>query len=285
LRPARFAYERPASGAEALAALARHGEGAVLLAGGQSLVPMMNLRIARPAVVVDLNRCRDLAYAREEEGALVAGAMLRQGAAERDPLVRKLCPLLAAALPYVGHPPTRTRGTLGGSFAQADPVAELPGVAVALDADFFIESTQGTRRVPASEFFIAPLTTAIARGELLREIRFPIAPAGARAAFIESGNRKHDLAIAGIAAQVVIGKDGNCSDARLAAIGAADRPVRLRAAESLLNGQPLSAANVARAADAAMGEIETQGNTVASADYRRKLVGALTARALSLLNA
>jgi carbon-monoxide dehydrogenase medium subunit len=284
LRPARFAYDRPASGAEALAALARHGEGAVLLAGGQSLVPMMNLRIARPAVVVDLNRCRDLAYLREEEGALVAGAMLRQGVAERDPLVRQRCPLLAAALPYVGHPPTRTRGTLGGSFAQADPVAELPGVAVALDAVFVIESTQGTRRVPASEFFIAPLTTAIARGELLREIRFPIAPAGTRVAFIESGNRKHDLAIAGIAAQVVIGKDGHCRDARLAAIGAADRPVRLRAAESELNGQPLSAANAARAAEAAMAEIKAQGNTVASADYRRKLVGALTARAVSLLN-
>jgi carbon-monoxide dehydrogenase medium subunit len=180
----------------------------------------------------------------------------------------------------VGHPPTRTRGTLGGSFAQADPVAELPGVAVALDAVFVIEGPAGTREVPASEFFIAPLTTAIARGELLREVRFPFAPNGARAAFVESGNRRHDLAIAGIAAQVVVGPDGMCSEARLAAIGVGERPVRLSAAEAALKGRRLDDATVSRAADAAVSGIDAYSNTVASAGYRRKLVAALTGRAL-----
>ncbi len=280
MRPARFGYVAPRSGAEALRALARYGEDAVLLAGGQSLVPMMNLRIARPAVIVDLNLCHDLAYLREEGGFLVAGAMQRQGLAERAAILRRRCPLLAEALPYVGHPPTRTRGTLGGSFAQADPVAELPGVAVALDATFVIEGPAGPRRVPASEFFIAPLTTAIARGELLREIRFPIAPPWARAVFVESGNRRHDLAIAGIAGQVVVAADGRCSETRLAAIGVGERPVRLSAAEAAVNGHKLEDATFARAAEAAVSEIDAYSNTVASAGYRRKLVAALTVRAL-----
>ena len=150
MRPARFSYVRAASRTEALEALARYGDAAVLLAGGQSLVPMMNMRIARPGVVVDINRCADLAGLREEAGDVVAGAMLRQARAEREPLLRSRCPLLIAALPWVGHISNRTRGTLGGSFAQADPAAELPGVAVALDAVFVIDGPDGTREAAAS---------------------------------------------------------------------------------------------------------------------------------------
>ena len=283
MRPASFVFIRAADRSEVLDALARYGDAAILLAGGQSLVPMMNMRIARPGVVVDLNHCADLAGLREESGAVVAGAMLRQAHAEREPLLRARCPLMLAALPWVGYPSNRTRGTLGGSFAQADPTAELPGVAVALDAVFVIDGPAGTREVAARQFFIAPLTTAIAPGELLREILFPVAPPGARVAFCESGNRHHDLAIAGIAAQIVVDAHGRCSDARLAAIGAGERPQRLDAAEAEINGSILDPATLTHAAQAAIAEVEARGDTVASSDYRRKLVAALTARALGAI--
>lgn len=280
MRPARFAYIAPTCAAEALEALARHGDDARLLAGGQSFVPMMNLRIARPALIVDLNRCSDLFYLREDDGAVVVGAMQRQGAVEHDAIVRMRCPLLARALPYVGYPAHRTRGTVGGSFAQADPAAELPGVAVALDARFAIDGPTGIREVAAADFFLGPLMTAIAPGEMLREIRFPIAPASALASFVESGVRRHDVAIAGIAAQVVVASGGRCTDARIAAIGVGERPLRLTAAESAINGHAIDARTIEQAVAAALAVVSPLDDSLASADYRRKLVAVLIRRAL-----
>ncbi len=280
MRPTRFTYLSPTSAAEALEQLARHGPAASLLAGGQSLVPLMNLRIARPGVIVDLNRCSDLFYLREQPDAVHIGAMQRQGAVEHDPVVRARCPLLAQALPYVGYPVHRMRGTLGGSFAQADPAAELPGVAVALDARFVIDGPNGARQVAAADFFVSQLTTAIGPGEMLREIRFPIAPAAARASFVESGVRRHDVAIAGIAAQVLLLPDRRCADARIAAIGVGDRPLRLTEAERELNGREIDTAAINRSADAALAAISPRSDTLASAEYRRKLVAALLRRAL-----
>lgn len=283
MRPAKFAYLAPVSAVEALDALERYADEARLLAGGQSLVPMMNLRVARPAFIIDLNRCADLFYLREQDGSLVIGAMVRQGAAERDRSVVKRCPLLYKALGYVGSPSSRARGTIGGSFAQADPSAELPAVALALDAVFIARSQAATRAIPASDFFVGPLSTALQPNEMLVEIRMPAALPATRSAFVESGNRSHDLAIAGVAAQAQADTDGRYRQVRLAALGAGHRPMRLRGAESLLEGANLDDCNVSEVVEAAMSEIDPQDDAIASAAYRRKLLCALVARALHQL--
>ena len=182
MKPAKFAYLAPATVEEALAALAAYGDDARPLAGGQSLVPLMNMRIARPAVLVDLNRVAGLDGIGVEGDTLVLGTMVRQAVAERDPLVAAACPLLKQTLRYVGPPATKNRGTVGGSLAHADPLAELPGAALVLGAELVVGSTRGRRALTPEEFYVAELTTALEPGEMLREIRIPRAAAGARAA-------------------------------------------------------------------------------------------------------
>jgi carbon-monoxide dehydrogenase medium subunit len=179
MKPAAFAYERPGTLGEALEALARHGSDARPLAGGQSLVPMLSLRLARPALLVDLGRLAGLDELVVRNGAVEIGAMVRQRRLERDPLVAQHVPVLAAATRYVGHPSIRNRGTLGGSLAHADPSAEYPAVALAVDAEMVVRSARGERTIPARDFFLGPFTTALAEGELLVAIRFPALPAGA----------------------------------------------------------------------------------------------------------
>lgn len=283
MKPAPFAYLLPGCAEEALEMLARHGEDARVLAGGQSLVPLMNLRLARPKVIVDLNNCSDLFGHRRENGFIAIGAMTRQATVERDDGMQRDIPLLAAALPYVGFPANRTRGTMGGSFAHADPAAELPGVAIALDASFVIDGSSGPRTVSAKDFFRGQLATAIGAGELLREIRIPVAPPATRSCFIEAGNRSHDLAIAGLAAQAIVDEDGRYRDLRLAAFGVGDRPVRLAGAEAVAMGRTLDRALIARCAAAAAAAIDPPTDAVASAGYRRTLIEALTAQALTAI--
>ena len=280
MKPAPFKYVVPGTVDEALAALAEHGDDARPLAGGQSLVPLMNMRIARPAVLIDLNRVAGLDGVEADGDALVLGAMVRQSAAEADPLVAGNCPLLKQTLRFVGPPSTKNRGTVGGSLAHADPLAELPGAALALGAEFVVESVRGRRALAPETFYIAELTTALEPDELLREIRWPRAAADAQSAFVESGNRAEGPAVAGVACTLRRDEAGSCRTVALAAIGVGPGPVRLGSAERVLTGEKPGAAAIAAAAAAAGDDIDPRDDVHASARYRARLTVALVERAI-----
>ncbi|MGH7321581.1 MAG: FAD binding domain-containing protein, partial [Candidatus Rokuibacteriota bacterium] len=228
MKPATFDYHAPATTAEAVALLQRYSGEAKVLAGGQSLLPLLNLRLSRPAALIDLNRIGALAGIREEGGQIMLGAMTRQRAIERSSLVKSRVGLLAAATGLVGHLPIRTRGTIGGSLAHADPAAEYPAVVTALDGELVVTGPAGTRTVSPDAFFVTYLTTSLAPDEILSEVRLPIPPAGSGWAFEEFSQRHGDFAIVGIAG-LLVGEDGRCHRARLAATGVGPTPVRLRA--------------------------------------------------------
>jgi carbon-monoxide dehydrogenase medium subunit len=280
MKPPRFAYHTPASVDEALTLLARYGGDAKLLAGGQSLVPLLNFRLSRPAALVDLNRIAALAYIREDAGHVHLGAMTRQRAIEFSPVVRRRLPLLAEATALVGHLPIRTRGTIGGSLAHADPAAEYPTVLTALGGEVVVRSPRGERTLAAGALFQGYLTTTLAADEMLVEVRLPAMPDGAGFAFEEFSRRHGDFAIVGIAAIVVGPGDGRCTAARLVTAGAGPAPVRLRAAEEILEREGLSDAAVEAAARRAAELVDPPSDIHASADYRRNLTRVLTGRAL-----
>ena len=280
MKPAKFKYLAPTTIDEALAALAEYGDDARPLAGGQSLVPLMNMRIARPTVLVDFNRVAGLHGISAKNETLVMGPMVRQAVAERDPLVTEHCPLLKQTLRYVGPPATKNRGTVGGSLAHADPLAELPGAALVLGAEYVLESARGRRILTPEEFYIAELTTALEAGEMLREIRFPKFASGTRTAFVESSNRAEGLAIAGVACSLQLDSVGNCSSIGLAAIGVGPGPTRLTSAELALSGEQTVAKTIKAAAEAAAKDIEPRDDIHATAHYRRRLTVALVGRAV-----
>ncbi len=280
MKPAPFEYFAPETAEEALALMAEHGVEARPLAGGQSLVPLINMRMAQPSVLIDLNRCPELAYLREEDGMLVSGPMTRQRELELSETVRAACPLIAKAMPHMGHATIRNRGTAGGSLSHADPSAELPGVALALGAEMIAGGPNGRRTVPATEFFFAELTTALEPDEMLCEIRFPEAPAGSRAAFAEIGSHFGGLALVGVAAQIDLDSAGRCTKAALAATGAGERPTRLSSTEAVLTGEVLEKQSIAEAAEAAAGDVEPLEDLHATAHWRRRAAVAMAARAL-----
>ena len=280
MKPPKFKYVAPDSIAEVLALLAEHGDDARPLAGGQSLVPLMNMRMARPAVLVDLNRVAGLDEVRSDNGALVIGPMVRQAAAERNPLIAEQCPLLTQTLRYVGPPATKNRGTLGGSLAHADPVAELPGAALALGAELIIDGKAGRRSVSPGDFYIAELTTAIEPGEMLREIRIPKLDVGTRTSFVESGNRQEGLAIAGVACTLRLDDAGSCAAISLVAIGVGSGPTKLASAEAALTGHKLDPSIVDAAAESIADDIDPRDDIHASAHYRTRLTAALVKRAV-----
>lgn len=280
MKPAPFQFHAPRTLDETLALLARYGEDARILAGGQSLVPLLNMRMSRPAVLVSINHCPELAHIRHEGAHLTIGALTRQIAAERSAEVQASCPLLAAALPYVGGMANRNRGTVCGSLAHADPLAELPAVAVALDAMFAVNGTTGPRDVRAEDFFLAELTTCIQPGEMLVAVSFPVASPGTRAAFAEVSNRRHGFAVVGVATQLELDAGGQCRTVRLAAVGAGAVPLRLREAEQRLAGSRLQPADLREAAALASAAADPIGDFHADAAYRKELVGTLAARAV-----
>lgn len=280
MKPAPFEYFAPETAEEALALMAEHGVEARPLAGGQSLVPLINMRMAQPSVLIDLNRCPELAYLREEDGMLVSGPMTRQRELELSETVRAACPLIAKAMPHMGHATIRNRGTAGGSLSHADPSAELPGVALALGAEMIAGGPNGRRTVPATEFFFAELTTALEPDEMLCEIRFPEAPGGSRAAFAEIGSHFGGLALVGVAAQIDLDSAGRCTKAALAATGAGERPTRLSSTEAVLTGEVLEKQSIAEAAEAAAGDVEPLEDLHATAHWRRRAAVAMAARAL-----
>jgi carbon-monoxide dehydrogenase medium subunit len=280
MKPPRFVYHDPVSRSETLALLATYADDAKVLAGGQSLVPLLNMRLMRPGHLIDINRITDLAYIRQVEGGLAIGTLTRQREVEHSVDIRRLCPLLAEAMPLVGHPPIRSRGTICGSLAHADPAAELPGVLLALGGYVHVESQGGSRDIAAEDFFVSELQPALSSQELLAEAWFPIAPPRSGAAFLEVCRRHGDFALVGVAAQLTLHPDSTIAAAHLALIGVAPTPVRAQAAEALLRSERPGAAVFAAAAARASAELDPQSDIHASADYRRRVAGVLVERAL-----
>lgn len=280
MKPSKFTYHAPETVDEAINILGQHDGDARVLAGGQTLIPMMNFRMATPAVIVDLGKIPDLAYMREDGGVIEIGAMTRQRFIEFSPLARDKLPLLHEAIRWVGHLPTRSRGTIGGSIAHADPSAEIPMVLQALEGEVVARGPDGDRTIKAADLFVSPLTTSLAATEILTEIRLPVMPADAGHAVEEFARRHGDFAIVAIAAAVRI--DGEaCLWARLAAAGTGPTPLRLRAAEAILVNSGLGEAALEEASDAAASElVEPSSDSNGSADYRRHLTRVLTGRAI-----
>lgn len=281
MKPAPFRYARPKSLAEALTLLAAGGDEAKLLAGGQSLVPMLNMRLVRPAVLVDLNTVPGLeGIAAAPDGGLMLGALVRHADVASSPLVHDRAPLLAEAARHVGHAAIRNRGTLGGSLAHADPAAELPAVLVALDAELILTGPGAARSVPASAFFLGLLSTALGVSEILTEIRVPAQGPGW--GFAELARRHGDFALAGVAAVVRTraGRPGQCEEAVLVGFGVGDRPMRLTPSERIAAGAGLDAETAARAAAAAGLACDPPDDVHASGEYRRHLATVLAERAL-----
>ena len=272
-------YEAPTTVAEAVELLAEHLDEASVLAGGQSLIPLLALRLARPAVLIDINGIDELSGVSATDGWVSVGAMTREYIAEESGTVADTVPLLAAALPLIGHEAIRSRGTVGGSLAHADPAAELPAVARALDAEFVVRGPSGERVIPAAEWFEGYLTTSRRPDELLTEVRFPAAGRGTGISFQEVARRHGDFAMVGLAVSLTL-SDGAISDARLAFAGVSDVPARAAAAEDLLVGERPSAELFDEAARRAAGDIDPPADLHGSAEYRKKVAAALVRRSL-----
>jgi carbon-monoxide dehydrogenase medium subunit len=281
MKPARFQYVDPHSVDEAVEFLAARPDEAKVLAGGQSLMPVINMRLARPGYLVDLSRVDDLDYIGDQNGDVRIGAMTTQRTLLDSSDIAARCPLMTSALPWIGHTAIRQRGTLGGSLVHHDPSAELPAVAVALDAEIVLRGPNGERTVPASEFFVTFFTTTAEPDELLVEVRIPAAPSGTRVATSELARRKGDFALTGIVASVGVGSDGVIGSPRMCAFGVDEVPRRLEACEALIDGQRLSDELLGEVAQAAAGAVEPESDMHASADYRRRMTGVLARRALT----
>jgi carbon-monoxide dehydrogenase medium subunit len=279
MKPPVFEYHAPATVEEAIALLTRYGGEAKLLAGGQSLMPLLNFRLSRPAAIIDLNTIASLGYIQEEDGILRFGAMTRQRTIEFSDVVRRRLPLLTEATALVGHLPIRTRGTIGGSLAHADPSAEYPAVLTALEGTVVARGPRGERTLRAAELFQSYLTTSLTPDEVLVEVRLPAMAAGAGFAFEEFSRRHGDFAIVGIAAMLV-GDGERCGTARLATAGAGPVPIRLRSAEEILERDGLSETAIEAAARRAAELVEPDSDIHASAAYRVNLTRVLTGRAL-----
>ena len=273
-----FEYVAVGTVEEAVGLLAEHREEAKVLAGGQSLVPLLNYRLARPRVVVDINRL-PLDGIQVTDGRLRLGALTRHATLEESPEIARHCPVLAEAAGLIGNVRVRTLGTLGGSLAHADPAAELPMVMMALDASLTLVGPQGRRMLPAREFFRGQLTTALGQDELLAEVELPVTRRIGHAVE-EFARREGDFAIVAVTALVGLDRRGRVEDARLAFAGVGPVPVRVPAAEDLLRGQEPAAERLAAAAKAARDTLDPESDAFVSAAYRRHLAGVLTKRAL-----
>lgn len=281
MKPPPFDYYAPSAVSDVVSLLSEHGGEAKILAGGQSLVPLLNMRLARPAAVIDVNKVDGLDYIREVDGGLAIGALTRQRAVERSELVHRCQPLLHAATRFIAHPQIRNRGTVGGSLAHADPAAEYPAVALALDAEFRVAGPEGGRTIAAGDFFVTYLTTALQPDEMVTEVRLPALPKRTGWSFQELSRRHGDFALAGVAATVTLDGD-TCSDARIALFGVAPTPVRARSAENMLAGEKPTEQLFDQAGRKAGDEAaEPLSDVHASAEYRRHLARVLTRRALT----
>ncbi len=282
MKPAPFEYAAPSSLDEAISLLQQHGDEDVkLLAGGQSLVPLLSMRMARPELLIDLNPIDELQYIREENGGLAIGAMTRKRAVEESELVRRLQPVLLAATQLVAHPQIRNRGTVGGSMAHADPAAEYPALAIVLGVELRTAGPDGERRIAAEDFFQSYLTTALEPVEVLTEVRVPILAPGTGWSFLEVARRHGDFAMTGAAVTLRLDGRGSISEARIVLFGVGPTAVRVREVEQLVMGEQPSDRLFQEAGRAAGEGLEDPLSDVhASAEFRRHLAQVLTARAL-----
>ena len=280
MKPAAFEYIVAHSIEQAIAALAQAGGEAKILAGGQSLVPMLNFRLLRPAILVDINRIPDLAFIEDVGDAVKIGALTRHHQLETSPVIAKHFPILSYAMTHVAHLAIRNRGTIGGSLSHADPAAELPMMALLLGAKLHIISGRGKRIVEAREFFLDALTVDLAEDELLTEIHLPKLPPHTGWGFEEVARRAGDFALAAVAATITMSA-GAMKEARIALTGVAPTPVRASEAEALLVGQKSETKLMAHVTEAVRAAIEPETDLHASSDYRRHLAGALAGRVLA----
>jgi carbon-monoxide dehydrogenase medium subunit len=282
MKPPRFDYAAPRTLAEAVALLEQHEGEAKLLSGGQSLVPLLNMRLARPAILVDLAKVDGLDHVDEQGGTLAIGAMTRQRTVELSPVVKARHPMLHAATLHIAHPQNRNQGTVGGSLAHADPAAELPALALVLGAAMRAVGPRGERTIDAADFFVTYLTTALESSEILVETRFPMLPARTGWSVMEVARRHGDFALAGAMTTVTLDDRGRCASARLVLFGVGATPVRARRAEQMLAGERPEGALLERVGQAASEEIDEPLSDVhAAADYRRDLARVLSRRALA----
>ncbi|MBX5451047.1 FAD binding domain-containing protein [Thermogemmatispora sp.] len=283
MKPPRFQYCAPRLLDDALDLLDRYAEEAKILAGGQSLMPLLNMRLARPAYLLDINRLSELHYIEEEADYLAIGAVTRQRQVERSPAVQQRHPLLVEVIRHIGHFQIRNRGTVAGSIAHADPAAELPALLRCLDGTVVAQSARSERLLPAADFFQGYLTTELRPDEMVTEVRIPWLPPAAGWAFAEFARRSGDYALAGAIVVLTAGPDGRCSSARLSYLGIAPVPQRASAVEALLIGSRLEPATLEEAAEAARSLVSEEMQDIhATAEYRRELVAELTRRLLPL---
>ena len=280
MKPVAFDYVRPASLAEACRLLAAD-DGARVIAGGQTLIPLLAMRLARPTRLVDIARLPDMSFIREDADGVSIGAVTRQCVAERDRVVAARLPLLAKALPWVGHPPTRHRGTIGGSIANGDPAAEIALIAVTLSATITMQDVSGTSAISADEFYLGPMITALPEGAIVTGIRFPVWSKGRiGTGFQEVSARRSDFALVAGAAQVALDADGRCTALTIGIGGAGDTPVRLDAVREALIGSRLEEAAVREAVAAAVADLDAVDDLHASAAYRKRVAATLARRAI-----
>jgi CO/xanthine dehydrogenase FAD-binding subunit len=278
MKPPAFQYLRPTSLSEAVDMLASAGEDAKVLAGGQSLVPMLNFRLLKPTALIDINRISELDFIHEDEAGLRIGALTRHRVTQTSPIIAKRFPVLTEAMQHVAHLAIRNRGTIGGSVSHADPAAELPLLMTLLNAKIKLTSKSGTRELSPSEFFLGALTTALEEGEILTEIELPYLPDNTCWGFEEFAQRSGDFAIVGAAVTLTINA-GNCDECRIAVLGS-ETPIRIPDAERMLVGPSPSAEVVTAAAELASEAAEWNSDLHATAEFRKQLVRTLVARAL-----
>jgi carbon-monoxide dehydrogenase medium subunit len=281
MKPPDFAYHRPSTIEEALELLAEFGDEGKVLAGGQSLVPLLALRLARPEHVVDIGRIAPLSAITEDEGGLLIGALARHADVEDSPVVHRAQPLVAAAMPYIGHRAIRNRGTACGSIAHADAAAELPAVALAAGAEMIVRSRDRQRTVAARDFFLGYLSSDVHDDEVLTGVRWPSWPSSAGWSVQEVTRRHADYAMVGLAASLDVDGSGRVAAAALAFFGAASTPIRVGEVEALMVGEPPSAELFAEAADVVTQSLDPPDDNHASAAYRAHVAGVLTRRCLA----
>ena len=281
MKPVSFDYFSPTELSTALELLEQYGDDAKVLAGGQSLMPLMNMRLVRPKVIIDINQIPQLAYIDgTPEGGLCLGALTRQRVVERSALVHSSNPLLGAALPYLGHFQIRNRGTIGGSIVHADPAAELLALSIALEAEFVLTSTSGQRTTKAEEFFVGPLTTSIEPTELLTQVRIPPWLEGWGWGFQEVCRREGDFALAGAVALLQLGNAGECKSARVTMFGINDTPTRMPRVEAMLLGCTATSNTFEDAARLVSEDLEPNSDLHAPGEYRKEVGGVVAKRAL-----
>jgi CO/xanthine dehydrogenase FAD-binding subunit len=281
MKPVSFEYFKPNKIDEVISLLDKYDEDAAILAGGQSLVPLMNLRLARPKYIIDINGIPDLSYIKESNGGIVIGALTRHRDLERSELIKSRYPILSKAVSLIGHPQIRNWGTIGGSISHADPAAELPTILLALNGKVKVVGKEGEREVDGDDLFLGYLTTSVEKKEMLKEVYLPAINPNMGWEFLEIARRSGDFAIVSVASLISLDSDGKCNDVRISLGGLGSRPVRAKEAEGFLSGKAINNNLINEAANIASEEVEPESDIHASAEYRREMVKVFVNRGLT----